>query len=84
MSLEINEHPHKPEISFLNKLKGEKDHRNYFLIYLQENYVAEVGYELVTFGSGVRHASKCTMEPRLVPVSSDYFSLIILFDNPLK
>ena len=44
---------------FLNQQKGEKDHRNYFMIKLHESYGAGTGIELATSGSAVRHVTDC-------------------------
>ena len=53
----------KRENDHRNDLKRENDHRNDFLITLNESYVAELGFELVTSSDiAVRCASNCTME----------------------
>ena len=41
-------------------------HRNNFMNNLHENYVKELGFELVTPGSAVRPTTDCTMEPGLM------------------
>ena len=50
--------------ALLESAAGENDHRNHFMIYLQENYVAELGFELETPGSAVRWATNCAMNTR--------------------
>ena len=48
---------------FLNQRKGENDCRNDFMINLHGNYLAKLGFELVTPGSVVRHAKDWARKP---------------------
>ena len=52
-----------PAAKKLNQQTGKNDYKNDFMINLHESYVAELGFELATPGSSVRHATVCSMEP---------------------
>ena len=47
------------QLPFLNQQKGENDCENDFVINFHERYVAELGFELASPRSTVKHASHC-------------------------
>ena len=50
-------------ITLFNKLQGQNDHRNYFMINLHESYVAEPRLELTTPGIAVILTANCATVP---------------------
>ena len=53
----------KQYLSFLNQQKGKNNYTNHFMVTKVCEYVAELGFKLVTPGCTVKCATYCAMEP---------------------